>query len=246
MKGYVYAIGTNWGEPVKIGVAASIAKRLITLQGGNPRTLRVLWSAGPFKHPMTAERMLHAALADARLRGEWFVTDQASIVASMQAFEDEPQTRLQREQISEESAAVHKAICVLVDRKSRRDGISLQAAIDALSAQHGFDRGSVWSMRYRPGPDIAMSKYARTCRAVWAEAGHELNGDYPCGDQLTAAVDVVASLPIEWAGKVEDSVFDLTPMTPPARLSEIDDLLARLEADRLPHQPDEKASERDQ
>jgi len=68
-KAGVYIIGDGSGF-VKIGRARNITARLATLQGGNPRELKVvrfLPGAG-----FAEEHWLHVRFAVLRHRGEWF------------------------------------------------------------------------------------------------------------------------------------------------------------------------------
>lgn len=66
----VYVIGEPASaEPVKVGWSEDPAARLAVLQTGNPRPLAVL---ATIEGGETEERALHAQLAHARVRGEWF------------------------------------------------------------------------------------------------------------------------------------------------------------------------------
>lgn len=62
-----YLIAIEGTTLVKIGVTSNPARRLSTLQVGQPAGLALLWT-----HPGDHERTLHAAFAHCRTRGEWF------------------------------------------------------------------------------------------------------------------------------------------------------------------------------
>ena len=71
-KSFVYIIEVEADTPIKIGVANDVAKRIATLQTGNPRRLRLL-------HALVGDRrfeqQLHWLFTDKyghRLVGEWF------------------------------------------------------------------------------------------------------------------------------------------------------------------------------
>lgn len=57
-------------DPVKIGVATRVERRLSMLQSGNPVPLRVLLVIGGGGRAL--EDMLHRRFSGSRLRGEWF------------------------------------------------------------------------------------------------------------------------------------------------------------------------------
>lgn len=71
MTGYVYAIGMESTQYVKIGHARSPEKRLAALQSGLPFKLELLYVL-KVKEPRTVERALHLLLAESQVRGEWF------------------------------------------------------------------------------------------------------------------------------------------------------------------------------
>jgi hypothetical protein len=71
---FVYLIGMQGTDYVKIGVAGDVQDRLRGLQGANPYPLVVL---GTFEHPgryqaFAHEHELHEAYSEWRVRGEWF------------------------------------------------------------------------------------------------------------------------------------------------------------------------------
>lgn len=72
--GFLYVIGfSNRSAPVKIGVAADVAARLVSLQTSNHERLEI---KGCIRFPPgaahRAERRAHKWLNDYRLAGEWF------------------------------------------------------------------------------------------------------------------------------------------------------------------------------
>lgn len=69
---FVYLIGSNWDEPLKIGVSDDPYKRARQLSTGSPKALVVL---GLFLGDEGVERVLHQALGPLRLNGEWFRND---------------------------------------------------------------------------------------------------------------------------------------------------------------------------
>ena len=75
--GHVYIIEAVGAGRVKIGYASNVEQRLSTLRTASPLELRVVkvWQASA-----ALEKRLHEALAEHRVRGEWFacsVTDEA-------------------------------------------------------------------------------------------------------------------------------------------------------------------------
>jgi Meiotically up-regulated gene 113 len=69
--GWLYAIAAPEVRRVKIGHAQDVAKRLLLFQTGSPTEL-MLHSATLEDNVVVAEARAHAALAHARLTGEWF------------------------------------------------------------------------------------------------------------------------------------------------------------------------------
>lgn len=70
--GLIYFVQAVDGGPVKIGWVErpdGLSKRLVTLQCGNPRKLRV---CGTRPGRMSDEKLLHLRFAEQRIRGEWF------------------------------------------------------------------------------------------------------------------------------------------------------------------------------
>ena len=69
MKGFVYFIGANDGDTVKIGFSVHPNSRIRQIQSGNPDHLKVLHQ---FKATKSIERTLHMLFRPSRLKGEWF------------------------------------------------------------------------------------------------------------------------------------------------------------------------------
>lgn len=57
------------GKHVKIGVAKNVVRRLIQLQTGSPKKLRIMHS---FAAGFECEDTLHKLFSHLRIRGEWF------------------------------------------------------------------------------------------------------------------------------------------------------------------------------
>ncbi|SDS47917.1 GIY-YIG nuclease family protein [Bradyrhizobium canariense] len=73
--GFVYVIGlAEDPTAVKIGFAANVDDRLLTLQTSSHRTLKVL---ATIKGTIAMERKLHRDFADDHIRGEWFRRSEA-------------------------------------------------------------------------------------------------------------------------------------------------------------------------
>lgn len=79
--GYVYFIGRNYEEPVKIGFSLNPWARAKELATGNPDEMSVL---AAIKAPRDCEREIHELLASFRRKNEWFELPPAiaSVVAS--------------------------------------------------------------------------------------------------------------------------------------------------------------------
>ena len=67
--GFVYMIQA--GEFVKIGLTDNVARRLLSLQTGNPEPL-VLLKSWPTICPAADEKHIHQTLKRFWIRGEWF------------------------------------------------------------------------------------------------------------------------------------------------------------------------------
>ena len=67
----VYLIGSNTGQPVKIGVATDVNNRLMNIQTNHPFKLSVL-KKWPTSCAHQVEVIVHYELREYRLNGEWF------------------------------------------------------------------------------------------------------------------------------------------------------------------------------
>lgn len=91
--GFVYLIGPAKAQPLKIGHATDLKKRLCQLQIGNWNKLEVLDTASaPWTLTPAIEASLHKRFADRRLAGEWFDVPlgeaRAALAASAEAIVD--------------------------------------------------------------------------------------------------------------------------------------------------------------
>lgn len=90
---YVYAIGPEHGEAIKVGIAADPRQRLKQLQTGNPQRLSILRRWGPMDRAeaQRIEADMHFLLGDFRESGEWFsVCAQGASVAMWAVAEIPP------------------------------------------------------------------------------------------------------------------------------------------------------------
>jgi hypothetical protein len=76
-KWYVYVIGTDGGDAVKVGTARDVIHRIRVMQSGNPRKLRVL-ASWEHERACDVEVLAHRMLADYRALGEWFFCSSAT------------------------------------------------------------------------------------------------------------------------------------------------------------------------
>lgn len=79
MTGFVYAIQIGDDGPIKIGQSRSPEKRLASLQGASPYSLRI---AHRIPNERGLERGIHHVLAAHRMRGEWF-TNHPEVFAAL-------------------------------------------------------------------------------------------------------------------------------------------------------------------
>lgn len=79
MAHFVYFITD--GEFIKIGISNNIQKRINSIQTGNPKRLELLRSIEcTFEsHAINLEKLLHRALSEHRVKGEWFAISQEKI-----------------------------------------------------------------------------------------------------------------------------------------------------------------------
>ena len=71
---YIYAIGSEHFDAVKIGYSSNPKGRLYSLQNANPYKLSLFGIWGPWKRTEInyVESLVHDLFKDKRLRGEWF------------------------------------------------------------------------------------------------------------------------------------------------------------------------------
>jgi hypothetical protein len=68
----IYFIRSVQGGPVKIGITDDLPSRLRTLQTAHAYPLTVIYS---FRGRKSDEKMIHKALSNYRLNGEWFESE---------------------------------------------------------------------------------------------------------------------------------------------------------------------------
>lgn len=193
----VYAIGTAWGEPIKIGVAKDVQSRFATLQAGNPANLRVLWSM-VCETPFVVEARLHAALKDRRIRGEWFSSEGMDAAAITALIEVAPAD--DRRKPDAFSLACQAAVLWMIDAEARRAGVSKAAALRELSLRHaGLSEGLLWSFSYRPPQVADTEQYFSIVTALWCEAHLEPFGplvNAPLADEVQELVERLKQSPL--------------------------------------------------
>lgn len=74
MNVYFVQAGDERG-PIKIGISGDVAKRVSSIQTGNPQPCRLLASF-EHKNAVDVERRLHDTFSDLRMEGEWFTYDE--------------------------------------------------------------------------------------------------------------------------------------------------------------------------
>lgn len=84
---WIYFVGQQPDGPVKVGYSKNPFDRMASLQTGNPRPLALIWVV---EGDLGTERMIHEALAEHRLGGEWFrrVPAVFDFIAGMEAFRE--------------------------------------------------------------------------------------------------------------------------------------------------------------
>jgi hypothetical protein len=89
-RGYVYIIGFDEGNFVKIGQARCISTRIDALQCGIPYRLKLQAAVSVYSHePWEIERAAHKLLADVREHSEWFAIDAVTaLIAVLKAARD--------------------------------------------------------------------------------------------------------------------------------------------------------------
>jgi hypothetical protein len=87
--GFVYAIGAEGHNLVKIGWAISPDARLFEFQRGSPLKLEIFHTrAFTQKIPQLAEAEAHEHLASFRAHGEWFSADRETVISTINKIED--------------------------------------------------------------------------------------------------------------------------------------------------------------
>lgn len=81
---YVYVVCEAAGlRPSKVGRTRDMSARLVNLQNGNSRKLRLWWHAY-VSQPIRVERRAHSLLLRKRIRGEWFDVTAARAVEAVE------------------------------------------------------------------------------------------------------------------------------------------------------------------
>ena len=192
----VYVVGESWARPVKIGVASNVAKRVERLQSGNPVTLQVLWTSDPHHDAYGLEHHLHLHFAAHALRGEWFQIPDLS--AAMLAASAESFANVARAAVVQKPTAL--AACaaarVLVDLSVRKNGITVEAAIDLLATDAGMEPGNIWGLLYKYPKDVWADVYVTIGSLLWTEVGmppFRSGGKTPDPSEIIAVADVLRS-----------------------------------------------------
>jgi hypothetical protein len=78
------------GDHVKIGLAEDVERRRLTLQGSNPQEVKVAATMlfPNFAVARSVERQLHAAFAERRGYGEWFMVPEATAALALMDYAD--------------------------------------------------------------------------------------------------------------------------------------------------------------
>lgn len=139
---FLYVIGCEPG-PKKIGIALDPKRRLNSLRGGSPVDIQLLLSVDTGDRcARDVERAAHAALADKRLRGEWFdiSMSEAETIVGL-AIEGAPMPRPSAELDSHEDVvppllcrAARKMLGLSQDELAKAVGVSDRTI-------HGFEKG---------------------------------------------------------------------------------------------------------
>lgn len=142
--GFVYAIGTAVGEPVKIGsTTKTVASRLQQIQTSHHAPLTVFASVSVDENVMDIERTIHHILHVHRLHGEWFNVEMSQILLeelvteARQAIEQRKiieQQNIEEEsqrEIEEKCSLLHKNFedAILTYRYALCDDVEVEIAI---------------------------------------------------------------------------------------------------------------------
>lgn len=83
-KSYVYIIKAGPGpkDPIKVGVADDVHKRMKQLQTGNPKELRLVmhFECNDREHAFYLEKTIHSFLDAKRMHGEWFKVTKSKLM----------------------------------------------------------------------------------------------------------------------------------------------------------------------
>ena len=189
MTNIVYAIGVEWGRPIKIGVASDVERRLRTLQAGNPEPLRVLWM-WQHEDAFALESHMHSEFAPSRLASEWFMVaseDELDLAVSRYSTPARPEKDQSDEVIAAAAAAV-----LLVDIAARKHNLTTDLAMDHVARTTKVRRQLLWHLRYRKPKDLWVSDYQCLAHAVWKQAKlpvtlSEYGNFVPSADEMRSA-----------------------------------------------------------
>lgn len=87
---YIYAIGSDHFNFVKIGYSSNPKNRLWGLQNANPYKLKLLSVWGPWKASQIrqVEETIHNMYHEKRVSGEWFDVPITTIQCDLSGYED--------------------------------------------------------------------------------------------------------------------------------------------------------------
>lgn len=239
--GFIYVIGTVWGEPVKIGVAQSIASRISTLQAGNAKTLLVFWESNECDDVYAVEAHLHRHFAPLHVRGEWFsIPALQEIVDAFNEFGGR-QSRTKSAQ-TRESVACAKAVSAMIERMVLRERTTTETAIKLLSERHGIKSTTVWALKYRAPSDMFVSDYEAIAKAIWGECGRDFGQRVflPSADEILEAVDVLNIRSIYEPATSPSKDHRENTRAHMQRFERMMELTELLQRERLPNEPDDK------
>lgn len=172
-RAFVYAVGTDWQSPIKIGVASNVERRLERLQSGNHVTLSALWESMALEDAFAVEAALHERFAEYRIRGEWFLVPSLN-ADTLKAAVEELAAAAKSRRFAPKAGTCEAAIAavkMLVDRRRRLDRLSTEDAIGWVAAMAQVGRSTIWSLLYRPPSDVMASAYANIALLAYREAG---------------------------------------------------------------------------
>ncbi len=91
-KHYVYMIeerGSVTDLAVKIGVSADINRRILDMQTGNPRILKLALKFGPFSEceAFAMEAKMHHCFERFHVRGEWYDAEILTLMCLLEKYE---------------------------------------------------------------------------------------------------------------------------------------------------------------